>query len=83
MVSVILGNFPCVHHLTVNRSTPEGWRSDTGKWSGFLQLLSAIIFMPPRCACASEVYGSRFCECVCVCVCVCVCSACISQAAEN
>ncbi len=28
----------------------------------------------PRCACASEVYGSVLvCLCVCVCVCVCVC----------
>ncbi len=28
----------------------------------------------PRCACASEVYGSVFvCVCVCVCVCLCVC----------
>ena len=24
----------------------------------------------PQCACASELYGSRFCECVCVCVCL-------------
>ncbi len=29
----------------------------------------------PRCACASEVYGSVF---VCVCVCVCVCGVCLS-----
>ncbi len=30
-----------------------------------------VIFMP-RCACASEVYGSVL-VCLCVCVCVCLC----------
>ena len=32
------------------------------------------VIIMPRCACASEVYGSVFvCVCVCVCVRVCVC----------
>ena len=33
-----------------------------------------LLIIMPRCACASEVYGSVFvCLCVCLCVCVCVC----------
>ncbi len=31
-----------------------------------------VIIIMPRCACASEVYGSVF-VCLCVCVCVCLC----------
>ncbi len=41
-------------------------------WIAFYNYLSIIM---PRCACASEVYGSVF---VCVCVCVCVCVDCYS-----
>ena len=37
-----------------------------------LRVYSVTVIMP-RCACASEVYGSVVCVCVCVCVCACVC----------
>ncbi len=40
------------------------------------------IFMP-RCACASEVYGSVCCACVCVCVCVRVCLCRLLQLLKN
>ncbi len=41
-------------------------------------------FVMPRCACASEVYGSVLvCLCVCVSVCLCVCVDCYSCSRIN